>query len=68
MTYAIHRSGLDGKPRCGAEAGRISVSGIRQFLTCPACLELTRPRTREEQLAALKAQLDALHAKKQVPA
>lgn len=60
MAQLIHRGGLGGGARCGAQ-GRISTSGL--FLTCPKCIELSRVPTREEQLAALYASIAAMKAK-----
>jgi len=50
----IHRSDMNGRPRCGTPAGRVSCSGAQSSLTCPECIKLCRPRTRAEQIADLE--------------
>ncbi|MDE2104162.1 MAG: hypothetical protein KGL39_43395 [Patescibacteria group bacterium] len=53
----IHRMGMTARPRCGAEGPvRLSTSGV--LITCPDCIEISRPRTREEQLAALRESVE----------
>lgn len=55
---AVHRAGLTGKAVCGA-AGRVKVSTSGVGVTCPACLEASRPASRAEVLAEISRQAKA---------
>lgn len=48
----IHRASLSGRTVCG-KAGLTSCTGL--LVTCPDCLEATRPMTKEEALKAIQA-------------
>lgn len=49
----IHRRSMSGGIRCGVASGNVSFYGVG--VTCPDCIELDRPPTREESLAQLAA-------------
>ena len=53
MTAVVHRASLTGRPACGAQAGRISASGV--VVTCPACVETSKPQTREQAMDQIRA-------------
>lgn len=55
----IHRSDSNGRPRCGADGGRISTSGV--CLNCEECKRLSAPADRSQQLQSL---LDYVAARK----
>ena len=40
-TYFIHRASMDGRPRCGANRGDVSISGA--CVTCPDCRRIEAP-------------------------
>lgn len=60
MSNLIHKAGMNARPRCGAESGKISMVGALSVITCPKCRELMREPTRAEKLAALEAQIAKL--------
>ena len=48
----IHRYNLNGnKALCGVDSGTFSITGA--VVTCPACLKVSRPLTKEEALASI---------------
>ena len=50
----IHRMSIEGHGRavCGATKPKLSIGGV--MVTCPDCLRLTRPLSREEAMAQLE--------------
>ena len=57
----IHRAGLNARPLCGAAGGGISLSGARQFITCPECRKLEEEPSREEAERQIQKAAERFH-------
>ena len=49
----LHRFALNGRAVCGIETKLFSIHGCS--VTCPDCLKLSKPLTREQAMASIEA-------------